>query len=174
MLVETALAMPYERTRNEALKIALFQLTEEGGGARKRAPRYRSRGAYEDPAAKAQHEHVIERRWLRAALIGHPRRVDAILDLAVACLVLKAEHEDLRHLAPEAFGWRRYLEAEIEVLDAADDFKPVDLERLAEEQITRRDALGGTEAMGSPQTLSEADRRLVAAWEADVARRFDG
>lgn len=141
MLVETALMMPFERTRNEALKIALFQITEEGGGARKSAPRYRSRQSYENPTAKAQHEHVVERRWLRAALIEHPQQVKPILGLAVACLVLKEEHEALRDVPSHVFGWNRYKEAGIEVLDACNTFTPVDLSELAREQDARLQAL---------------------------------
>ena len=141
MLVEVALRMPFESTRNEALKIALFQLTEEGGGSRKTAPRFRSRAAFEDSNAKCQHEHVVERRWLRSALAARPDMADEILGLAIGCLVTKLEHERLAAVDASLFGWERYRAAGVEVLDAAEGFARVDLESALEHQVRQRDRI---------------------------------
>jgi hypothetical protein len=141
MLVDVALRLPFERTRNEALKIALFQLTEEGGGSRKTAPRFRSRAAVDDLTAKCQHEHVVERRWLRSALGARPDMADEILGMAIGCLVTKLEHERLAAVDASLFGWERYRAARIEVLDAGEGFAPVDLEATLERQVSQRDRI---------------------------------
>jgi hypothetical protein len=158
MLVDVALRMPFERTRNEALKIALFQLTEEGGGSRKTAPRFRSRAAVDDLTAKCQHEHVVERRWLRSALAARPDMAGQILGMAIGCLVTKLEHERLAALDASLFGWERYRAASIDVVDAGEGFAPVYLEAALEHQVIQRDRIeacieAGRSAAARPREL---------------------
>jgi hypothetical protein len=141
LLIATAPNLPFARTRAETYKIALFQLTESGGGWRKQAPRYRTRAAVCGPATKYQHEHVVERKWLVRALEAHPDQTDEILALAVACLVTEDEH-DLLRAHRECFGWDRYIAAGIEVVDAKHDFQPADLTKLARKQRKARSAIG--------------------------------
>jgi hypothetical protein len=141
MLLKTAAQLPFARTRAETYKIALFQLTESGGGWRKQAPRYRTRAAVEGRPTKYQHEHVVERKWLVSALEAHPTKMKDISKLAVPCLVTKEEHDRLRAVS-DSFGWGRYLAAGIEVLDAKRDFRPADLNKLALAQTQARKAIG--------------------------------
>lgn len=162
MLVDVALRMPFERTRHEALKIALFQLTEEGGGSRKTAPRFRSRAAVDDFAAKCQHEHVVERRWLRWALGARPDLTGEILGMAVSCLVTKSEHERLASVEASLFGWERYQAAGIEVLDAGEGFAPLDLESALKLQLGQRDHVQASiEGVAHHAVSASARSRLV-------------
>jgi hypothetical protein len=140
-LLAAAREMPHERTRALTLKIALFQLTEDGGPAsRKFAARYRTRAAVFGPEADLQHEHVVARDFLAWALTLRPDLSGDVLPLAVACVTTVEEHRSLATHA-ESFGWKRYLQADVEVLDAARAFAPADLDELAERQRVALDKL---------------------------------
>jgi hypothetical protein len=95
-----------------------------------------ARGKYETryttPAAlecgaKVRHEHVIPRKAIRLALLQHPRRVEPIMRLATACIVTHEEHLLLGGLH---FGWSRYREAGLTVIDRSTG-SAVDLGEMA-------------------------------------------
>ena len=132
-LVEAARGMRHSRVRDETLKIAWFLLTERGKWrGRKWKTLYRTRRAVEDLESDVVHEHVVTRRFLSwAALL--PVQLIEVLMLADACLTTVDEHRALAHVDPQAFGWERYQQAGIEVLESR-TFEPVDLPELAVHQ----------------------------------------
>lgn len=109
-------------------------------------PSRKFRQRYATPAfladGKGQHEHVVPRAWLRAALLEHPHQAEGILSLAVACNVTRTEHQRLSAI-DGAFGWRRYIQANVEVMDT-NDGSPAVLTELSELQIDALERLGLT------------------------------
>ena len=85
-----------------------------------------------------RHEHVIERDWMARFLEEHPSAVTEALWEYPACLVTKAEHERLA----KSWGWRRYLEASVRVVDAASG-KEVNLDAMDVELRTSYETWGG-------------------------------
>ncbi len=136
-LIKAARGMSHPRVQGETLKIAWFLLTERGKSrGRKIKTLYRTRRAVEDTDARVIHEHVVTRQFLSwAALL--PEELYEVLLIADACLTTKDEHDALGRVDPSAFGWERYKEAGIEVLETR-TFTPVDLDRLIELQLKLR------------------------------------
>lgn len=63
-----------------------------------------------------RHEHVIERRWMIVFLNEHPDEVKDALWNYPACLVTVDEHMALGKGA--GWGWDRYIQARLTVIDA--------------------------------------------------------
>ena len=118
----------YPAHRREFLSIAVWKVTEADG---KWNTRYRSVASLSGgPGAKVTHEHVVPRKLLVAAMIARPHRVEEILTTgAVACVVQRDQHSLLNS---GRFGWYRYLDAGIEVIDMATG-EPLDLPGAASE-----------------------------------------
>lgn len=126
-----------QQDRSFLLNMALWRLTEFGRTNRlKYGIRYRSRQVVDGPSAAITHEHVVPRKWIVGALLQHPSYADDFLKCAVACVVTKDEHVRLSRVDRNGsfFGWERYVVADIEVLDAAERFRRLDLEPLSHEQ----------------------------------------
>ncbi len=84
--------------------------------------RYRSRSAIGAVPKLLNHEHVVTRKALIAEMIAAPERVDEVMASAVACCVLRDEHQRLAAVEradPTLVGWARYRAAHIEVIDQA-------------------------------------------------------
>jgi hypothetical protein len=107
----------------ELLSVAIWMFTEARG---KYQTRYTTPAALE-PRAEGRHEHVIPRKTIRHALLQHPDRVEHIMRLATACIVTREEHQLLNGTH---FGWSRYKEAGLTVIDRATGSR-VDLGALA-------------------------------------------
>lgn len=114
--------------KRSAIDRLLWNITKVDGKYR---TRYRSEGALnvdrrEDrrlrPAGQRllQHEHVYTRSWLLTQLMERPGEAGAILDLAIGCVVTKAEHELLSGVR-KLVGWARYRAAGVRVYDLAGD-----------------------------------------------------
>ena len=66
------------------------------------------------------HEHVITRKVLVDRLLANPDRVEEVLNDAIGCVVLRAEHKLLaaaEKANPNLSGWERYKGAGIAVWD---------------------------------------------------------
>jgi hypothetical protein len=111
---------------NELLSIAAWMFTEARG---KYTTRYITRGAISE-GVNLRHEHVVTRLELRTAILKHPERAEQLLRLAVPCTVTKKEHALLK---PTLFGWRRYIDAELKVVERDNPDLIVDIEALADE-----------------------------------------
>jgi hypothetical protein len=94
----------------ELLSVAIWMFMEARG---KYKTRYVAQGSLV-PDARIRHEHVIPRKTLRLAMLRCPDRVERVMRLAVACIVTEDEH---RRLAAGEFGWNRYRQAGIIVID---------------------------------------------------------
>lgn len=111
-----ATARLYERHRNELLSIACWKASELDGKWR---TRYRTRGVVEgNVGVPINHEHVVPRLVLRQMMLRHPHSIGQILVMTVACLVTREEHAKLNQSS--GFGWERYLNSSLDVLDMAD------------------------------------------------------
>lgn len=98
--------------QRELLSLAVWKATECDG---KWSTRFRSKGVMTGPlGVKMNHEHVVTRKWMISSMISNPDRVTKLLSLAVGCMVTTDEH---RHLT-EGWGWERYLNAGVVVMDA--------------------------------------------------------
>lgn len=71
-----------------------------------------------------RHEHVIERRWMIDFLHDHPEAISVALWNYPACIVTVDEHIALGRSTE--WGWARYLEAQLEVIDG-ETGRPLDL-----------------------------------------------
>jgi len=71
-----------------------------------------------------RHEHVVERNWMIQFLHDHPTAIDPALWNYPACLVTTTEHTALG--TTSAWGWARYIAADIQVIDATNG-RSVDL-----------------------------------------------
>jgi hypothetical protein len=80
-----------------------------------------------------QHEHVVERRWLRDRLLAQPQDVSAVLALAVSCVTTADEAKTLTSQAKGLFGWTRYHHTGVPVIDRLTG-ESADLARLVAEQ----------------------------------------
>lgn len=121
----------YPAHRSELLSMAIWKATELDGkwntGFRSAALAHTALGT------KVNHEHVVSRRWLTAAMVAWPAAVEDLLRLAIGCVVTASEHRLLDSCGPRQFGWERYLAARIDVMDWATG-SLVDLEAAAREQ----------------------------------------
>jgi hypothetical protein len=63
-----------------------------------------------------RHEHVIERDWMARVLLDHPGTAADALWQYPCCLVTVEEHARLSR--SPSWGWRRYLDAGVDVIDA--------------------------------------------------------
>jgi hypothetical protein len=108
------------RHRREAIKLALWNVTEDEAG--KYTTRFRSLASMQRGAV-LRHDHVHERAKMADALIAEPDRADAILDQAIGCTVTVEEHLKLTRIGNRTGldGWARYRAAEITVIDPATD-----------------------------------------------------
>jgi len=110
----------YPAHKRELIDICIWKITEADG---KLKTRYRSIGSLESgPETKLQHEHVVEKQKLVAALLEGKESVEAIVERAVGCVVTKDEHVLLTaasRLEPTLDGWERYKKAGIRVFDLA-------------------------------------------------------
>lgn len=120
---------------NELLSLACWKFTEAGGD--KYGTRYITRAAMEHDA-KRRHEHVIPRLTLRSAMRTNRDRAEKFLSLAIACIVTHEEHQRLNE---RAFGWHRYRDLGIEVIDT-ESGAPANLEALARELDVAWQSLG--------------------------------
>lgn len=117
------------------LDMCVWRYTEFDKNRYKFAIRYRTASVLAPgPAVEIQHEHVVERRWLLDRITEAPDKLEDILELAVACVVSRSEHDALR--SADGFGWERYLACGIEVMDTA-SMAPADLAALAAAQRAR-------------------------------------
>lgn len=86
-----------------------------------------------------RHEHVIERRWMIDFLHSHPEVVADALWNYPACLVTVAEHTALGR--SDGWGWSRYVDAHLEVIDGATE-ESIDLVRADRELRSHYASLG--------------------------------
>jgi hypothetical protein len=117
--------------RREALSLAVWFYTEADG---KWNTRYRSAAAVGASPKVLNHEHVVTRRSVVDRLLADPERCAETLQSAVACCVLREEHQELTALERAnrgLEGWGRYIAAEIDVVDLLTGRK-LDLNTLAE------------------------------------------
>jgi hypothetical protein len=131
-----------------------WSLTEGSDSkSQKYKTRYRSKTSAEASrkreSIRIQHEHVVPRAWLRDQISGNRQKAAEIGELAVACVVTVEEHNlglDKGKRQEGSFGWQRYVDAGIQVLDAFEDgfpeVKAVDLENLANQQRNAIENLG--------------------------------
>jgi hypothetical protein len=113
------LSGPFEFKRE--LRINFFNtvvwtLTESEG---EYTTRYRSKLALQSPRSDVQHEHIFPIDDLYF-LSRHGLALKNVLRLCCACVVTKKECSRLfaQDMSPERpLGWKRYLHAEIEVMD---------------------------------------------------------
>lgn len=82
--------------------------------------RWRTPAAHELVKARdtklVRHEHVVERKWMVQFLHDNPPALTDALWNYPACLVTRDEHIALG--ASSHWGWQRYLNAGLEVIDA--------------------------------------------------------
>ena len=102
----------YPAHKKELLSICIWKITEADG---KKKLRYWSKGAIDNESSELQHEHVHERKELISRLLSG-EAVELVVADAVACMVTKKEHSQLR--ASKSLGWLRYKESGIRVYDA--------------------------------------------------------
>lgn len=99
----------------------LWVVTEFKPGAKHKihGVRWRTPAAHDIALRKEtkgiRHEHIIERRWMIDFLHTHPEATKPAIWNYPACLVTTQEH--LRLGATKAWGWRRYIEAGLQVID---------------------------------------------------------
>jgi hypothetical protein len=107
--------------RRAVLRMALWRMTEfERYDTFTYGIQYRTEAVVHGPPAHINHEHVVPLAWLLDQLAAHPDRADAVLDLAVSCVVTVGEHNrDLQRKGAGRFGWDRYRAAGLVVIDAA-------------------------------------------------------
>jgi hypothetical protein len=113
------------------LDMGLWRYTEFDKNRYKFAIRYRTAAVLATEPVVIEHEHVVGRRWLLDQIAREPDKLDDILQLAVACIVSKPEHDLL--WAVVGFGWERYRAAGIDVIDTV-TMQRADLEELASAQ----------------------------------------
>ena len=114
------------------LDMALWRFTEFDKNRYKFATRYRTSAVVNGQPQDINHEHVVPRRWLLDRLLQAPHDSHGIMALAVACIVTTEEHRRLT--GAHGFGWARYRNAQLEVLDTADGMKPLDLDAAVDDQ----------------------------------------
>ena len=131
------------------LDMGLWRYTEFDKNRYKFAIRYRTAAVLAPEPVVIEHEHVVGRRWLLDQIAREPDKLDDILQLAVACIVSKPEHDLL--WAVVGFGWERYRAAGIDVIDTV-TMQRADLEELASSQ---RDLLRRLQ-LDVPKQLVEA------------------
>ncbi|MHA3700899.1 hypothetical protein ACXR2U_01840 [Jatrophihabitans sp. YIM 134969] len=105
------------------LNAALWRYTEFHAKY-KFAIRYRTPAVLDSAPVTIQHEHVVQRAWLIDRITAEPDKMRGYLKLAVACVVTKDEHQQLDS---PAFGWQRYVDAGLTVVDTV-TMQPLDLE----------------------------------------------
>jgi hypothetical protein len=92
--------------------------------------RYQSQKVIDDSNAAAIHEHVYPLVGLIEDILSNRDNFEHILDeRAIACIVTKDEHDELTKndiKYPQIKGWKRYVQAGIDVYDFAEK-KPLDL-----------------------------------------------
>ncbi len=99
--------------RREILSIAVWKATEADS---KMNPRYRTIGIRDgEIGTPVNHEHVVTRKFLVDAMLSAPQMVPEIMKLATGCLVTREEHKLLSKA--NAWGWGRYIEADLSVID---------------------------------------------------------
>ena len=118
-LVEATLALNIlDRHKRDVINGMLWSITQARG---KYTTRFRSTAAMHAPAGtKLQHEHVITRKELVAAIMREPQRARALLSTAVGCVVTREEHHRLTAITreqPHLHGWERYTAAGIAIID---------------------------------------------------------
>ena len=108
----------YPAHKRELLDICIWKITEADG---KLKTRYRSIDSLQSNSeTKLQHEHVIEKQKLVSALIAGQESIEDIVEMAIGCVVTKAEHRILTAVSrsePTLDGWNRYKKAGIKVFD---------------------------------------------------------
>jgi hypothetical protein len=109
-LVEGTLALNIlDRHKRDVMNGMLWSITQARG---KYSMRFQSAAAMNAPkGTKLQHEHVIPRKELIAAIMKEPNRARELLTTAVACTVTVEEHRRLSAVTraqPDLKGWARY------------------------------------------------------------------
>ena len=108
----------YPAHKRELISVCLWKITEADG---KLNTRYRSERAINGANKRLlQHEHVNTRKHLIEMLLKKNELADHIENLAIGCLVTKAEHQKLTTISlqdPTVEGWERYRLAEVRVYD---------------------------------------------------------
>lgn len=112
----------FDAYRRELLDNVLWLVTAAPSGKYK--TRFRCHAAVTNPNAELRHEHVYTRRSLIKRMLDDPGCIEKVVhELAIGCVVTKAEHKRLSQFDKSHEGWERYRAAGIEVLDmAAGDF----------------------------------------------------
>lgn len=122
-LVEAILGLDVlDAHKRDVINGMLWSITQARG---KYATRFRSTAACAAPkGTKLQHEHVIPRKELVAAIMNEPARTREILSTAIACTVTAEEHKHLTLISrqqPHLKEWDRYRAAGITWRDLDDD-----------------------------------------------------
>lgn len=105
----------------ESLSLAIWKFTEADG---KWNTRYRTESAVGALSTVLNHEHVVTRRSLVDRLLAEPERCPEIMTSAIACCVLRDEHELLSNVERARSGlegWERYRAAGLVVVDQLTD-----------------------------------------------------
>src|SRR5205807_2172838 len=93
------------------LDLGLWKLTK-AAAANKYSIRFQTVAAIAAGSnGKVEHDHVYQRKKLRAALVRNPEKMDEILEKATGCVVTAEEHRLLSRISrdhPEMDGWERY------------------------------------------------------------------
>jgi hypothetical protein len=101
--------------KKELLTILLWKLTGLDG---KYNCRYATKGSLENLDKEIQHEHVYTRKEIIEELLEKPDDYKEILSKAVACIVLKEEHDLLSKLDDSRInGFERYKKCGLTVID---------------------------------------------------------
>jgi hypothetical protein len=111
----------------ELLDILLWKITEADG---KYKTRYQSNGALTCAKRLRRHDHVYPRKPMIDKLLSAPQDVDRILKDAIGCTVTLDEHNSLRKFDEKCYGWGRYRQADVPVVNTETDEPgiPVDSE----------------------------------------------
>lgn len=82
--------------------------------------RWRTPAAHQAVLARSfstvRHEHVVERDLMARRLLDLPQEVELLVANYPACLVTTGEHSALGRTGQ--WGWRRYIDAHLDVIDA--------------------------------------------------------
>ncbi len=97
------------------------------GGVRWRTPDAHELVLKREPKT-VRHEHVIERDWMARALLEHADIAAVALWEYPCALVTTSEHAAL---AKGAWGWWRYVDSDMPIVDAATGL-PVDVREMAQ------------------------------------------
>lgn len=94
----------FDAYRRELLDNVLWLVTAAPSG--KYTTRFRSHAAVTNPNAELRHEHVYTRRSLIKRMLDDPGYIEKVVrELAIGCVVTKAEHKRLSQFDKSHEGW---------------------------------------------------------------------